>query len=79
MSCIALKGIPVVGSLVLSSFKTNPSTMNWVSLKLPPLTDNPDTPADKPTTSETLLTGISAISSDDIDFWLDATSTFTSC
>ena len=65
---MALRGIPVVGSLVRSSLSTKPSTINCVSLLLPPRTDNPETPAERPTTSETLLTGISAIFSEDIDF-----------
>ena len=60
-----------------SSFNTRPSTMNWVSLRPPPLTDKPETPAESPTTSETLLTGISEIWFEDIDFWLEATSVLT--
>ena len=40
----SVRGIPVVGSLVRSSFRTKPSTINCVSLKLPPRTDNPETP-----------------------------------
>ena len=51
--------------------------MNWVSLRPPPLTDKPETPAESPTTSETLLTGISKIWFEDIDFWLEATSVLT--